>query len=372
MVRTSLVGRRGRLTGSVVRWIRSAAVFLVVLLAGPAQAFALEQIRVGLMSLEAPEGNGRAIAVLAERSAQIFPRIESSLGMRATSRFRMVLIPVGTVEDPDLRRIDASVPWWAAGYTIPSLRLCVVRMSMAGRYPYGSIEAVLAHEATHLMLHDAGVRIPLWFEEGIATAEGRRFEFRDMLAFSGSLLTADLPRLADLDSSFHASAAEAQLAYAGSHAFVARTTRDHGPAVVRDILRASREVPFDVAWERVTGASLVEAESAWRRTSLIRYRWIPLLTASSTLWIAIMFLSIVAGARKRAVAQRTRERWAKEEREYEAIEAEAAREGSPLPWNRAEPAEDPAATPDDAIEDMAPDRSRGPAPDPPGIRPIDR
>ncbi len=372
MVRNPLVGCRGRLTGSVLRWIRWAAVFAVILFAGPGKAFALEQIRVGLMSLEAPEGSGRAIEVLAERSAQILPRIESSLGMRATSRFRMVLIPVGPIEDPDLRRIDASVPWWAAGYTIPSLRLCVIRMSMAGRYPYGSIEAVLAHEVTHLMLHDSGARIPLWFEEGIATAEGRRFEFRDMLAFSGSLLTADLPRLAELDSSFHASAAEAQLAYAGSHAFVARTIRDHGPAVVRNILRVSREMPFEVAWEQVTGTSLGRAESAWRRTSLIRYRWIPLLTASSTLWIAIMLLSIVVGARKRAVAQRTRERWAREERELEALEAEAAREGLPLPWNQAEPALSPAAAPDDAIDDTTPDRSREPPPGAPGTRPMDR
>lgn len=314
------------------QWIRPAVAAALLLCAAPAGASTFDQIRIGLMSLEAPRGNRQALEVLAERSAQILPRVESSLGHHPASRFRMILIPAGSIEDPDLRAIDAEVPWWAAGYTIPSLRLCAIRMSMAGRYPYGSIEAVFAHEAAHLILHDAGARIPLWFEEGIATAEGRRFEFRDMLAFSGSLLTADLPHLAELDSSFHASSAEAQLAYAGSHAFVARTVRDHGPAVVREILRASRHMPFEAAWEQATGTSLVHAEAVWRRTSLIRYRWIPLLTASSTLWIAIMFLSIVVGARKRAAARRTRDRWAREEREMEVLEAEAALAGVAPPW----------------------------------------
>ena len=321
-------------------WIQAAVVCALILFSAPGRASEFDQVRVGLMSLEAPRGNQRALEVLAERSAQILPRVESSLGLRPTARFRMVLVPAGPIEDSDLREIDASVPWWAAGYTIPSLRLCVIRMSMAGRYPYGSIEAVLAHEAAHLMVHDSGTRIPLWFEEGIATAEGRRFEFRDMLAFSGSLLTADLPHLAELDSSFHASSAEAQLAYAGSHAFVARTMRDHGPAVVREILRAARDRPFEAAWQQATGTSLREAESAWRRTSLIRYRWIPLLSASSTLWIAIMLLSIVVGARKRAAARRTRDRWAREERELEAIETQAALAGVAPPWAAKESAAD--------------------------------
>jgi hypothetical protein len=61
--------------------------------------------------------------------------------------------------------------------------------------------------------------------------------------------------------------------------------------------------------------------SCWRRASLIRYRWIPVLTASSTLWVLITLLSLVVGARRQAAMRRTRERWAREEREEEANEA---------------------------------------------------
>ena len=40
---------------------------------------------------------------------------------------------------------------------------------------------------------------------------------------------------------------------------------------------------------------------------------IPALMASSTLWIGITFLAVLAGIRRRARARRVREQWAREE-----------------------------------------------------------
>src|SRR5262245_28327491 len=54
-----------------------------------------------------------------------------------------------------LRPIDRAAPPWAAGYMIPSLRLGAVRLAQASQYPYGTLESALAHEATHMLLHDA-------------------------------------------------------------------------------------------------------------------------------------------------------------------------------------------------------------------------
>ncbi len=339
--------------------IRLRPLLLAILLAvASSPAHAVEQVRVGMMSLEAPNGYGAQLQALAVESQNILPRLESDLGVRADGRFYMVLIPAGGAPDSGLRALDATVPWWAAGYTVPERRLCVIRMSMAGRYPNGSIEAVLAHEATHLLIHDAhGPPLPLWFEEGVATWEGRRWEFRDVVAYSTSLLTADLPKLAELDSSFHASAAEAQLAYAGSHAFVARTIHTYGPNVVRDLLRASRTEPFPRAWERVTGTTLARAETDWRRASLIRYRWIPVLTASSTLWIGITLLSVGVGMRKRAAQRRVREQWAREEREaQEPIE----------PWFEGDqPWIAPGSEPLDVDDPPPPAPTPSPGPSPP-------
>jgi len=75
---------------------------------------------------------------------------------------------------------------------------------------------------------------------------------------------------------------------------------------------------------------LPEAEAQWRRASLIRYRWLPVLTASSTLWILITLLSIVVGGYRRAQQRRLRERWEREEREERELDREE-------PWWLEEP-----------------------------------
>jgi hypothetical protein len=283
-------------------------------------------VRVGSCILIAPPGHGRQLDALAEHARVILPQVEEALGVRAAAPYRMFLIPPEGPSDV-VARLDAGVPPWAAGYMVPAQRLGGIRTAEAGRYPYGTLESVLAHEATHMLLHDAvGDRLPLWFQEGVATWQGRKWSLEDIVIYSSSLLTTDLPALADLDESFRGSAAEAGRAYAAAFAFVSWSTRRYGPGVVRDVVAAARSRPFEAAWKAAAGETLGSSESAWRKESLIRYRWIPVVMASSPLWIGISFLALVAGARRRARAKAARERW--EDEELEAEEAGMEESGS--------------------------------------------
>jgi hypothetical protein len=287
-------------------------------LASPALA---KEIRVGLMTLEGPPGTERSIEALATRSETILPALEAELGVRFRERFRMVVIPESGSADSSIAALDAGAPEWAAGYLVPAQRTGAIRVARSSHYPYGTLESVLAHEATHMLLHDAGTReLPLWFQEGVATLEGRRWSLEDVMVYSTGLLTADLPSLAGLDSAFHATAAEAELAYAGSFAFVSRAVRRNGDGFLRRLLRAARDRPFPAAWREVTGTSLEESERSWRRDSLIRYRWIPIITASSTLWIGITMLALMVGARRRRRMQLQREEWLREEAESSEVD----------------------------------------------------
>ena len=281
---------------------------------GPAAA------QIGSCILIAPPGHGKQLEALAEHARTILPEVEEALGVRAAAPYRMFLVPP---EGPSeaLRRLDAGVPPWAAGYMLPAQRLGAIRTAEAGRYPYGTLESVLAHEATHMLLHDAvGDRLPLWFEEGVATWQGRKWSLEDILIYSSSLLTTDLPALADLDESFHGPAAQAGRAYAAAFSFVSWSTRRYGPGLVRNVLAAARSRPFEAAWKSAAGETLDSSEGAWRKESLIRYRWIPVVMASSPLWVGISFLALVAGARRRARAKAARARWADEETETETEE----------------------------------------------------
>ncbi len=272
------------------------------------------RVDVGLCTLEAPAEAEAPLLALAGRARVILPALEADLGVRPAARYWIVLIPPGGSADPEVRALDAGAPAWAAGYFVPARRVGAVRLAQARNYPYGTPESVLAHEAAHVLLDDAAPgRLPLWFQEGVATSEGRAWSLEDVLVYSSSLLTTDLPELAELDSAFHASEWEARMAYAGAFAFVKWASRRYGASFVRVVVREAGRRPFAAAWEAAAGRTLAESERRWRRESLLRYRWIPILTASSTLWIIITLLALVAGVRRRIQVRATRARWQEQE-----------------------------------------------------------
>ncbi|MGH9798393.1 MAG: hypothetical protein ACRD5D_09605, partial [Candidatus Polarisedimenticolia bacterium] len=119
--------------------------------------------------------------------------------------------------------------------------------------------------------------------------------------------------LGDLDGAFGASAPQARVAYAASFDFVRFTRRRHGAWIVRDIVREAGGRSFGEAWEAATGEPLERTEEAWRRDSLLLYRWVPALTGTGSLWAVITVLAFAAFARRRARVRAIRERWEMEE-----------------------------------------------------------
>jgi hypothetical protein len=294
---------------------------------------------VGACVIEAPPGARVHLDALAERAAEMLPRLEAAIGTRPAGPYRIVLIPPGRTDDPEIAALDASAPPWAAGFMQPRRRVGAIRVARADRYPYSDVASVLLHEATHMLLSDAtGGGLPRWFEEGVATGFERDWGLRDIVVQSSSLLTGRLPPLADLDPAFDATDARARAAYAASFDFVAWTVRRHGEGIVRDIVHAAATRPFAAAWEEATGATLAESEAAWRRSSLLLYRWIPVLTGSGVVWGGITLLALAAGARRRARSQAIRARF---EAEEAAEAAHSAAAGFAESGQAAETAGDP-------------------------------
>jgi SAM-dependent methyltransferase len=290
-----------------------------------APTFERFRVQVGACVIEAPPTARVHLEALAARGAAILPRLESSIGARAAGPYRILLIPPGRSDDPEIAFLDASAPPWAAGFLQPRRRVGGIRVARADHYPYSDLASVLLHEAVHMLLFDAaGGGLPRWFEEGVATGFERDWGLRDIVVQSSSLLTGRLPALADLDAAFEASDTRARAAYAASFDFMSWTVRRHGQGVVRDIVRAAGRRPFAEAWKEATGATLAQSEAEWRRGSLLLYRWIPALTGSTVLWGGITVLALAAGARRRARSRAIRARFEAEER------CEAERGGRPV------------------------------------------
>jgi len=275
-----------------------------------AEPSALLSVEVGDCVLEAPPSERERLRALAEQARTLLPRVEAELGTRASGRYRIVVIPPDGGNDPVLRDLQGMAPPWAAGFMIPARRLGAIRIAESDRYPFSDLASVLAHEVTHILLFDAaGDEPPRWFGEGVATGIERSWGLRDILVHSSSVLTGRLPPLAELDAGFEASGERARAAYAASFDFLLFTVKTYGPGVVRDIVRETKTRPFPEAWRVATGVRLDESEAAWRRGSLLLYRWVPAVTGTTAIWTGITLLALLAGARRRARSRRIRERW---------------------------------------------------------------
>ncbi len=276
------------------------------------------RVQAGPIWLEGPAAYRGTLEQLAAEARTFLPSVTADLGVQPAGPMLMVLIPPDTRSDPELARLDRAAPSWAAGFALEDQRIGAIRIAEAGRYPFGDPGAVLVHEVTHILIHDAarGEHVPRWFHEGVATEEQRRWTLKDAYVFSSSLLVGNLPTLEEMNRSFATSETGAPLAYAASFDFIRWAQDEYGDGVVRRILaelgrRAGTpgSLHFRQAWRDATLESLADSEASWRRSSLALYRWLPALTGAGTLWLAITALFLFAAWRRRLRTREMMERW---------------------------------------------------------------
>ena len=303
--------------------------------------------REGPVVFVVPVGAERSFESLAPHAAEIVAGVSRSLGIEPRAPWRMVLIPANGLRDSDLVAFDRGAPPWAAGFMEPRLRMGAIRLGQAARYPYGTPEAVLAHESAHQLMHDMpGVELPLWFEEGVATWSAREWQFEDVFQLSSRLITRGLPRLDALDARFRGSPDQVDQAYAASFAFVSWSVTRYGGTFVRDVLMESRTHSFERAWRLASGEPLDRAESQWRRESLFRYRWLPLIAGSGSVWLIVLFISFLVWLRRRRRARELERAWEGVDEGEEWVEGVADEPGpSAPPEQPVNPAAPPGAPP---------------------------
>jgi hypothetical protein len=187
----------------------------------------------------------------------------------------------------------AEPPAWALAVAIPGAKAVVIRASRLQILTWNDLRPTLAHELAHLALGRVGP-IPRWFNEGLAEwAAGRRLSQEERTLLERLAHSGDLPSLEDLARSFPPHAAEAQVSYLVSLAFVESLADDLGARTVPELVRRIEAgEPFDRAFERAFDAPLRGYELTWRvrmaeRYSLARDLWerASLLTVAAILVI---------------------------------------------------------------------------------------
>ena len=274
--------------------------------------------------VEAPAGL-RAEAQQVETAAGSLALVNRLIGAPASEQPIRVIL---AAEDSPLAR---SVPRHISGFADGSQSVIVLFPARATTYPHDSLGELLRHELAHILIHRAsgGYPLPRWFHEGLAVAVSGRWSFEDRARLTAGIIRSDALDLRTVESGFRGSAGEVHRSYALAHAFVRYLLDEFGPATAVSLLdRVAAGTPFPRAFVEATGRSLDGVEEEWLQSRRIWNRWIPFLTSSIALWIAITLLAIWTIRRKRKRDARIRESWALEEQMMEQSRDEDSRSHS--------------------------------------------
>jgi hypothetical protein len=261
-----------------------------------------------------------AMAALAER-LRSFDRGRLAVAMRLAGLERSD-DPVLLLLADESSELARRAPPWVSGYADGARGIAVILPGRIPNYPDRSLEAVVQHEATHVFVARAarGRPVPRWFDEGVAMAAARVWTFEDRTQLAWGMLTGGLETLEELEAAFGRSAPRARAAYALSSALVRDLQRQVGPEVTAGILRRVGEgAAFEAAFEAAAGQSLATFARAFFRRQTFWNRWVPWLTSSAALWLAITFLALAAFRRRRRRDAEIARRWEVEDHARRAV-----------------------------------------------------
>jgi hypothetical protein len=276
--------------------VRRAVLLLIVLLllvspVPPAWA------QVPQLLVEAPPG----LETVAARIRSLPPgRLEDAARLaglfRAGPPVRVILAPEGSA-------LATSVPPWVSGYADPAVGVVVLMPARTPSYPDSSLEDLLRHEVAHVLIGRAagGRPVPRWFQEGLAMIAGQSWGLEDRGRLTLALFADRRVPLSELDGHFAGGQGAVQRAYTVAGAFVRDLVERQGPRAPGEILSGlAAGLSFPEAYRRATGEPLAAAEDSFWDRQTFWYRWVPLLTSSVTLWLAITLLALGAMAKRRA------------------------------------------------------------------------
>lgn len=329
MPQRTLGGRRRVSPGA---WLAVAVLGALFAAAAAASEPVPEPVTLVRVIASDPGESARASA-LQRAAPEIIRRVATRLRLPAPPRLTIEIAP-GMPHDPGQKRrlgLGGTVPW-AAGLAIPAQERVILFADRVATYPHEGLRGVLAHEASHIVLHHAlppGRRVPRWFDEGLALVVERESSFGDAVRLAELAARGRARSLESLDAWWPSDAAEARDAYAQALSVVSFAERMALPGGPARLVEGMREgLPFERAFERAYGISVAALEYQWRDELRVRYLFMPILALGAAANMTLGVLALIAAARARwRRARRLREMEDQERREE--AEAEAAARGGP-------------------------------------------
>jgi MYXO-CTERM domain-containing protein len=299
-----------------------------------------------------PRGYEGVVEALAAGGAREVRRISAALGLPEPSRIDVYVLPRKAGVDPRSWGVPPG-PEWAAGIALSDRPVVVLRTAEDSGRPGSEVATVFSHELVHavvaLGLPDRRGDLPAWLQEGVASHLAFEWRLADGAHVLRLTLSGRYVPLARLTSSFPASGPDLELAYLESFAFVNWLVERRGPRALPVLFeRLAAGQAFEPAFRAAFGGTPRELEALFRRSFARRYRWLPIVTSSTTAWLAATGLVLAGWWRRRRQRERRMAEWEREERLAPAAAPEA----------------DPLRTPPDADAATSTKGRDGPPPSP--------
>jgi hypothetical protein len=212
--------------------------------------------------------------------------------------------------------LSRQVSPWIAGFAIGASDLVVIFPARSPGYPHDTFDDVLRHEVAHVLIEraSAGRPVPRWFNEGVAMAVEHAWRFEDQTQLLYQLVLGSRASLADINRLFGGTQSDQTRAYALAGAFVRDLLQQYGSKAPGEILmRVRRGASFDTAFTEVTGRTPNTAISEFWQRQRIWTTWVPIITSSATLWLAVTILALFAIRRRRQKNVEIEKKWEEED-----------------------------------------------------------
>ena len=252
-------------------------------------------------------------------------RIASQVELLAQEDFTEVLNLTGRIDFsesitvvlmPEGSPLAEEMPRWVAGYARGDRRTVVLFPARVPSYPDRNMRTLLRHEVAHVLVWEAaaGRAVPRWLNEGIATVAAREWGLEDRARYAVAVIGSGPRSTRQLDRAFRGNAGEVRRAYALSAGFIRFLQTEYGiltPARILDGLADGQDL--DQAFLMATGVELRRAERRFFKDQAMWNTWVPFLTSSAALWMAVTALALLAIARRRSRNRVMYDRWDEEE-----------------------------------------------------------
>ena len=228
--------------------------------------------------------------------------------------------PIRVLLLPDDSPSTRDVPPWVAGFFDSENDTVVVFPDRVGSYPYGSIERVLYHEITHVLVDRASenAEVPRWFNEGLAGLSEDSWGFQTQSRLAWHLLLGRPVTATQIEGMFRQGPQEVARAYTLADALVRNLIEQHGPFMpARIFSRMKQGESFETAFHTVSQITVTQHFSLFWANHAVWDRWIAFIGQPFTLWSFVTLLALVAIWRHRIRRLERRRKWDLEERTEE-------------------------------------------------------